>query len=121
MQRLYRFVLIACVLALPVGALRADPGPEAVPPTAGVARLDCAAEPDAALADLRGGLAGAGRAVARLRSKVSGNRVGAGTRTGAVSLSDAAISDIRGILVATFNTGNNASVQANLNVIVQLD
>jgi len=60
-------------------------------------------------------------AVAELGAQVSENQVGAGVETGKISLSSGAISEVNGIFLSGINTGNNASVQTNLNVIVRLD
>jgi len=79
-------------------------------------------EPDVALAERSGGI-GITQSVAAadLDSEVAGNRVGDGTTTGRVSVSDSAVSNVRGIFVGTFNTGNNTSIQSNVNVIVHLE
>jgi len=120
---------VGLVLAGASGPVRADEA-SAVPVTvssapaaeAAKSRVWTAASDDH-LARLRGGMLSIGDdvAVASLESEVSDNQVGAGVTTGAVGLADSAISDVRGIFVGTFNTGNNAAVQTNLNVVVRLD
>jgi hypothetical protein len=58
---------------------------------------------------------------AELDSRVTANSVGDRATTGSVALSGSAISNVQGIFVSTFNTGNNALIQTNLNVQVHLD
>ena len=116
------FERLASTLGLAIGLCGAAAAcaEDVTPPSAPVSQ-EWIAESERALAELRGGLDGGNRALASVAGAVAENRVGDGSPTGAVSLSDAAVSDIRGIYLATFNTGNNASVQAVLNVIIDLD
>jgi len=51
---------------------------------------------------------------------VAGNEVGNETVTGDLVISDSAISDVNGVFSGTFNTGNNVSIQSNLNVTIEI-
>jgi len=118
------FVVLSLLLCgVRPGIANASDAPAPNDRSAPRAALAWEVEPDAGLEARRGGfeLVDGSVALVDVSAQVSENHVGAGAETGVIALSGSAVSDVRGIFVATFNTGNNSSVQTQLNVIVRLD
>jgi hypothetical protein len=116
---------IAALAAAPCAAAgESEAGASA--PAAAPAPLDAAtpewsAASDAALAELRGGLAVQQTGPAVLGAVVSHNGVGNDVLTGSVLLSGGALANSQGLFVGTFNTGNNVAIQTNVIVQIHLE
>jgi len=74
---------------------------------------------DADLADLRGGQAIV-IANQTLTAIATGNSIGGDVSAGAVSLSDSALSGFNGLGNVVINTGSQVSLQAGMNVIINV-
>ena len=59
--------------------------------------------------------------IANNTSNVSNNRVGDNSTTGSVLVSDAAFQNVTGVSMVNFNTGNNSSINAAMNVNLQIN
>ncbi len=75
---------------------------------------------DEVLGEVRG-TGGAQISLSELESNVLSNEVGDGVVTGNITIQDAAFSEFSGVQAASFNTGNNVSLQNNVIVNVHLD
>ncbi len=76
---------------------------------------------DTVLDEVRGTGGSAQISLADLESNVVANEVGDGVVTGDIAIQDAAFSEFSGVQAASFNTGNNVSLQNNVIVNVHLE